>query len=134
MQDSKIVGVCCQGVSHAKLRLMFRRQDGAGINPPSSRTEEPPRSSKDRTQCILRNSCNLPNELELIVVQASPHVIMELRQNFQWLGSKKPALSSAWNREECLHTGCPRVRCFSPDQSAGADSGLAHQFIARDSD
>src|SRR5690349_24034334 len=81
---------------------MFRGQHRPGINTSGSCTEEPPSGSKDGAQGLLRDDGDLPDELELIIIQASPNIGIELRQDLQRLGRSEEHTSELQSRRELV--------------------------------
>jgi hypothetical protein len=92
MQDTEVVGVGAQGVTHLKLTLSLRRQHGARVDATSTGPQYPAAGSEHRAQRVFGNGRNLADKIQLIVVQPLPEASIQLREHLHRVGSEKAAL------------------------------------------
>ncbi len=78
MEDAEVVGVGGESVSHVELRLPLGRKHRSRVDAPGPGPEGPAISAEDGTERAFGNCCDLPDEIELVVLQPSAHGGIEL--------------------------------------------------------
>jgi hypothetical protein len=94
VQYAKIIGVADESVNQVKLRLLLRWQHRARVDALRPSPEHPAVPPEDGTERTLGNVRNLPDEIELIILQPYANARIELGQHLERLRSEKTSFVS----------------------------------------
>src|SRR4051812_12922904 len=118
MQHAEVVGIGGQSMDQMKLGLPLWRQHWTRIDALCPGPEHPALPPEDSAERALGDGRNLPDEIELIILQPYTHARIELGQYLERLRSKETSLVSRWDVKQ--------LSAFPPSR---LHSCLTHQFV-----
>jgi hypothetical protein len=124
MQNAEVVGIGGQGMDHVELGLPLRREHRPGIDSLGPGPKHPAAAAKDRAEGAFGYSRDFADEIELVILQPSPHSGIELGQHVERLRREEGRLSAIGHLQEQGVIGLLSHR----------GGCLTHQFVARDTD
>ena len=92
VQYAEIVAVGGEGVGEAVFGPHFRRQHRARVDAPGLGAEQPPSAPEDRAELALGDGRDLPDPLELVLVEPLPDILGDFGQNAHRVRREKRGL------------------------------------------